>query len=210
MYHEYPYSTYYDDIDEICRVCRDLGLRLEVKNDYLRLIDKKGNILSNVQISYAEKARYDYSGHFITSYIINIGADAHKLVINHGDGSVSTVTVPYAEEAQTALDCIVELQSNEDGIFYRFGNGSNGLVIPGYATRAKYSAKERDIDEFAVDLVVDGDYISLKDNYNTVLSKIIPTLAMKATNDADGNEPARSRGRLCTTVSRMRGRWRKA
>lgn len=187
MYHEYPYSTYYNDIDEICRVCRDLGLRLEVKNDYLRLIDKKGNVISNVQISYAEKARYDDEGHFISSYIINIGADAHKLVINHGNGSVSTVTVPYAEEAQTALDCIVELRGHEDGIFYRFGNGSNGNLIPGYSEKAGYSDKGKDIDTFATTLVVDGDYIGLKDNYGTFLSRIIPALAIAAREDDAGN-----------------------
>lgn len=187
MFHEYPYSTYYSDVDEICRMCRDLGIRLEVKNDYLRLIDKKGNVLSNVQISWAEKARYDEEGHLITSYVINVGADAHKLVINHGDGSVSTVTVPYAEESQTALDCIVELSSIPEGLHYRLGNGDVGTVVPGYSVKAEKSSKGRDIDSFAVSLEQNGAAIDLKDNYGAVLASLIPAYAKQALEDADGD-----------------------
>lgn len=187
MFHEYPYSTYYEDVDEICRMCRDLGIRLEVKNDYLRLIDKKGNVISNVKISWAEEARFDEAGHMITSYIINIGADAHKLVINHGDGSVSTVTVPYAEESQTALDCIVELSSIDTGLHYRLGNGDVGTVVPGYSVKAEQSPSGRDIDNFAVSMVQNGAAIDLKDNYGDVLTSLIPAFATRALEDADGD-----------------------
>ena len=46
MYHEYPYTTYFHDIDKMCNACNKAGYRLEVSGDYLKLIDEKGNVIN--------------------------------------------------------------------------------------------------------------------------------------------------------------------
>ena len=54
MYHEYPYTTYFHDIDKMCKCLRQIGYRLEVDANALKLVDSQGNVISTVTISYAE------------------------------------------------------------------------------------------------------------------------------------------------------------
>ena len=85
MYHEYPYTTYFHDIDKMCNACNKAGYRLEVSGDYLKLIDEKGNVISNVKISYAEKALTDVDGTPIRAYIVSAAAGESTLVFQHGE-----------------------------------------------------------------------------------------------------------------------------
>ena len=74
MYHDYPYTTYYHDVDKLCGACHACGLKLMVQGDYLRLVDKNGNVLSNVQVSYAEKALMDKDGKMLEAYLFDVSA----------------------------------------------------------------------------------------------------------------------------------------
>lgn len=178
MYHSYPYTTYYSDVDKICGACHACGLRLMVQGDYLRLVDKHGNVLSNVQVSYAEKAAYDNNNHPISAYLISASEDGTNLVFGHGDGTYTTIQVPLATKA-------VKDVQNKDILNYAYGLSISGdklaitrgdatvyeLTIP-YAVKASETVDGRDLTTLAATLEVDGDELVLRDSKGRQLSRI--------------------------------------
>lgn len=185
-YHEYPYSVYYHDIDKLCGACHACGLRLVVQGDYLRLVDGKGNVLSNVQVSYAEKCLTDKDGKMIEAYIFNVSEDGTHLVFTRGDGTYKTITVPYSEKAAKDLQ-------NKDILDYVYGVSVSGnklritngdatiyeITVP-YAIQASETQDGKEIDTFACSLEVDGHELVLRDAKNRQLSRITAAYALEA------------------------------
>lgn len=186
MYHSYPYTTYYNDVDKICGACHACGLRLMVQGDYLRLVDGKGNVLSNVQISYAEKAAFDKDGKAIEAYIFDVSEDGTHIVFTNGDGTYKTITVPYAEKAakdlqnKDILNYSYALSISGDKLRITKGDGSSyELTIP-YAVKASNDSEGKDITTYAATLEVDGDELVLRDSKGRQLSRITVPFAETA------------------------------
>ena len=193
MYHEYPYTTYFHDIDKMCNACKRLGYRLEVSGDYLKLIDAKGNVISNVKISYAEKALTDVDGTPIRSYIVEASTGETTLMLTHGDDSITTLTIPYATKAKEDVygvdltSYLKTVQISGDKVHFTNGDGTSYELTMPYAIKAKTDINGKDLVTYAATLAVDGDYIVLKDSENRELARITAPYALKALGDADGD-----------------------
>ena len=193
MYHEYPYTTYFHDIDKMCHACHKAGYRLEVVGDYLKLIDGKGNVISNVQISYADKALTDVDGTPIRAYIVSAAAGESTLVFQHGDDSVTTITVPYATKAKEDVygvdltSYLKTVQVSGDKIHFTNGDGTSYELVMPYAIKASKDENGKQIDTYAATLATDGDELVLKDSKNRELARLTVNYALRALADDDGD-----------------------
>ena len=193
MYHEYPYTTYFHDIDKMCKHCHGPKYRLEVVNDYLKLIDDHNHVISSVQISYAEKALLDAEGRPIKAYIIDGSTDGSKLILSHGDGSVTSLTIPYAEKAEHDLegkdlmDYLYAISVSGDSIRVKKGNGDAYEITVPYAVKASTDTQGKEIRTYAAHLIVDGDNLVLKDADGEELDRITVRFAERAMADSDNN-----------------------
>lgn len=193
MYHEYPYTTYFHDIDKMCQACNKAGYRLEVVGDYLKLIDEKGNVISNVKISYADKALTDVDGTPIRAYIVSAAAGESTLVFQHGDDSVTTITVPYATKAKEdvyGVDLASYLKTVQvfgDKIHFTNGDGTSYELTMPYAIKASNDENGKKIDTYAATLVTDGNELVLKDSKNRELARLTVNYALRALADDDGD-----------------------
>lgn len=194
MYHEYPYTTYFHDIDKLCKACNNAGYRLEVNGDYLKLIDKDGNVISAVQISYAEKALTDVNGTPIRAYILSATTGESTLIFQHGDNSLTTITIPYATKAKEdvyGVDLTTYLktvQISGDKLHFTNGDGTSyELTIP-YSIKASKDENGKQIDTYAATLAVDGNELVLKDSQNRELARLTVPYALRAFADYDGDE----------------------
>lgn len=205
MYHEYPYTTYFHDIDKMCHMCHKLGYRLEVSGDYLKLIDGKGNVISNVKISYAEKALTDVDGTPIRAYILDASVGETTIAFQHGDDSVTTLTIPYATKAKEDVygvdlaSYLKTVQISGDKVHFTNGDGTSYELTMPYAIKASADEFGKPIDTYAATLAVDGDNIVLRDSKDRELARITAPYALKALGDADGDEIATTYAAELTT-----------
>ena len=195
MYHEYPYTTYYNDLDRMCKCCKALNIHLDTHGDYLRLInDKDGSVISAVKVSYADTALTDMDGNPIKSYLINAGTNGTHLVFTKGNNEVISFEVPFAKTAakdvqeKDILDYVYGVSISGDKV--RITNGDATiyeLTIP-FATKAATDINGKDLTTYAATLVVDGNELVLKDSNNSVISRITVPYATKAKEDVDGDD----------------------
>lgn len=194
MYHEYPYTTYYGDIDAFCKCLKAANLRLDTHGDYLRLINSKNEVLSSVKVSWAETALLDEEGRPIKAYLVQAGVNGNQIVFTHGDNTFTTITVPFATKAQTdvrdqeIVDYVYELSIAGDKV--RITNGDAGvyeLTIP-FATKAATDVEGKDLTSYAATLAVDGNELVLRDSKARELSRITVNFAVKAQKDVDGDD----------------------
>ena len=178
MYHEYPYSTYWHDIDKMCKMCKSLGYRLELNGDYLRLVDAKNNVISSVKIHFAEVAAEDVNGNQITSYIIDGGVSGTSIVLTHGDNSVTTLTIPYAEKAnkdvqnKDIIDYTYNVSINGDNLVITKGDNSFVTLTIPFATKALTDNNGKNLTTYAASLETDGTDLVLRDSLGRELSRI--------------------------------------
>ena len=194
MFHEYPYSLYFSDIDRMCGLCHKAGYKLEVHGNNLRLVDGKGNVVSDVQISFAEKALYDVDGRAIRSYLVSASTGAQTLILQHGDGTVTTLTLPYATAAKEDVlgkdltRYTYTLGVSGDDLLITRGDGTTYTITVPFATAAAETVDGTDLTTLAASLVVDGDSIVLKDSKNREISRITVPYAVRALNDGAGDK----------------------
>lgn len=206
MYHEYPYTTYYSDIDQICQCCSAASLHLDTNGDYLRLIDDSdGSVISAVKVTYADTALEDVEGRPIKTYLIQAGTNGTSLVFTHGDGTLTSFEVPYAQTAATdtqnkdILDYVYGLSISGDKV--RITNGDSTvyeLTIP-FATTAATDVEGKDLTTYAATLTVDGRELVLSDSAGRELSRITVPYAVKAKEDIDGDDIKTTYGTQITT-----------
>lgn len=195
MYHEYPYTTYYNDIDRMCKCCKALNIHLDTHGDYLRLInDKDGSVISAVKISYADKALTDIDGNPIKTYIINAGTNGTHLVFTKGNNEVISFEVPFAKTAakdvqeKDILDYVYGVSISGDKVRITNGDGTvYELTVP-FATAAAETVDGYDLTMLACSLITDGNELVLRDTKNRELSRITPNFAVKAQKDVDGDD----------------------
>lgn len=205
MFHEYPYSLYFSDIDRMCGLCHKAGYKLNVNGDKLRLVDGKGNVVSEVVISFADHAMYDVDDRPIRSYVLSASTGAQTLILEHGDGTVTTLEIPYSKSAKedtlgkdlTSYAYTIGV-SNDDLLITR-GDGTTYTITVPFAVKAQTSVSGKNIDTFAATLAVDGDQLVLRDALDRELSRITVPYALRATSDGDGDEIASHYGALLTT-----------
>lgn len=206
MYHEYPYTTYYNDIDKMCKCCKAVGLHLDTHGDYLRLIsDKDGSVISAVKVSYADTALEDIEGRPIKTYLIQAGTNGTSLVFTHGDGTLTSFEVPFAKTAakdvqeKDILDYVYGLSISGDKV--RITNGDSTvyeLTIP-FATKAATDVNDKDLTTYAATLTVDGRELVLSDSVDRELSRITVPYAVKTKEDVDGDDIKTTYGTQITT-----------
>ena len=191
----YPGSDFHelnlDFLLDMC--CKFAGLRLEVQGDYLRLVNDKNEVVSSVQISYADHALKDIDGNMIQSYIISAGTSGDTVVFTKGDNSVTAITVPYSDKAKYDVnsneitDYVLHTQIAGDKLRITKGDGTVAeLTIP-YSIRATGDEEGNDITTYATTLAVDGDTLVLRDRKGRLLNQVVCNYSTKALQDADGN-----------------------
>lgn len=193
MYFEYPHTTYFHDIDKMCHACHKAGYRLEVVGDYLKLIDGKGNVVSNVQISYSEKALTDVDGTPIRAYIVSAAAGESTLIFQHGDDSVTTITVPFSVKCKEDIygvdltSYLKTVQVSGDKVHFTNGDGTSYELTMPFSVKAATDINNKDLTTYAATLATDGNELVLKDSQNRELARITPNYALRALADDDGD-----------------------
>ena len=191
----YPGSDFHelnlDFLLDMC--CRFAGLRLDVQGDNLRLVNERDEVVSSVQVSYAEKALKDIDGNNIQSYIISAGTSGDTIIFTKGDNSVTAITVPFANKAKYDVnsneitDYVLHTQIAGDKLRITKGDGTIAeLTIP-YAIRCSDDNEGNDITTYATTLAVDGDTLVLRDRKGRLLNQVVCNYSTKALQDADGN-----------------------
>ena len=193
MYHEYPYTTYFHDIDKLCKACHDAGYKLLVDANALKLLNKNDEVVSTVVIHYAETSLQDVDGKAIKSYIFNAAADTDELVFTKGDGTTFSLTIPYATKAEkdklnkNLTSYVYEVQTSGNKIQIVKGDSTVTEITVPFATKALNDTNGKDIKTYAAPMTVDGDYIVLKDSTGAELARLTAPYALKAFSDDDGD-----------------------
>ena len=190
----YPGSDFHEmNLDWLLCMCqRFAGLRLEVQGDYLRLVNERDEVVSSVQVSYADHALKDIDGNMIQAYILSVGTSGDTVVFTKGDNSVTAITVPYANKAKYDIDgheiedYVLHTQIAGDKLRITHGDGTIAeLTIP-YAVRATDDEEGNDITTYATTLAVDGNNVVLRDRKGRLLNSItVPYAVMASKDDAD-------------------------
>lgn len=195
MFHDFPYTDFHElNLDYLMCLCKkSMGLKLQVVGDNLRLVNANGEVISNVTISYAEKALNDVDGRAIQTYIFNAGTDGTHLVFTHGDNTVTSLTVPYSDKAKMdiqgkdLLDYVYGLSVAGDKLRITKGDATITEITVPYAIKASTDINDKDITTYACVLATDGNELVLRDSLGRELSRITPNYAEKANKDVDGD-----------------------
>lgn len=196
MFHEFPYTNFSEmNLDWlICACKKNEGLHLAIVGDTLRLLNGNNEVISNVTISYAEKALTDVDGRNIETYIISAGVAGDTLVFTRGDQVVSTITVPYAEKAKYDIyhneltDYVLNVQVVGDKLRITKGDTTVAEITVPFATKADQDVDGNEIKTYACDLTVDGQNIQLRDRAGRVLSAITVPFAVEASHALDADD----------------------
>lgn len=188
MFHEFPYTSFSEmNLDWlICACKKNEGLHLAIVGDTLRLLNANNEVISNVTISYAEKALTDVDGRPIKSYLISAGIAGDTLVFTSGDQVVTTITVPYAEKAKYDIyhneitDYVLNVQPVGNKIRITKGDTTVSEFTVPFALAAQTDDLDNDIKTYACTLTVDGDSVQLRDRMGRVLSDITVPYASHA------------------------------
>lgn len=198
----YPGTDFHEmNLEWLVAMCQKfVGLALNVSGDKLRLVNDKGEVVSSVTVSYAEKATTDKNGKDISTYIFSVAGVGDTIVFTHGDGTLTSITVPYADKAKYDIngheieDYIYNVQIAGDKLRITKGDGTiTDLTIP-YAVKASTDVDGKDLTTYAASLAVDGDNVVLRDAKGRLLNSITVAYATRALNDGAGDEIEASYG----------------
>lgn len=195
MFHEYPYTSFSEmNLDWlICACKKNEGLHLAVVGDTLRLLNGNNEVISNVTISYAEKALTDVDGRPIKTYIISAGVAGDTLVFTNGDNVITSITVPYSEKAKYDVyhneltDYVLNIQPVGNKIRVTKGDTTVAEFDVPFAIKAQKDEDGNDIKTYACDLTVDGQDVKLRDRAGRVLSSITVQYAVDAGTAAEAD-----------------------
>ena len=198
MFHEFPYTNFSEmNLDWlICACKKNEGLHLAIVGDTLRLLNKDNEVISNVTISYAEKALTDVDGRNIKAYLISAGVAGDTLVFTSGDQVITTITVPYAEKSKYDIyhneltDYVLNVQPVGNKIRITKGDTTVTEFDCPFALQAASDTDGNAIQTYACDLTVDGNLIQLRDRAGRVLSGITVPFAVNATNAVNAQNAA--------------------
>lgn len=207
MFHEFPYTNFSEmNLDWLVCMCKkNQGLHLAVVGDYLRLLNANNEVISSVQVSYAEKALTDVHGRDIDAYIFSAGTNGDAIVFTHGDNTITSIVVPYSEKSKYDInhneitDYVMQVQVAGQKLRITKGDGTITEIVVPFATSALQDTEGNDIKTYACELTVDGNKIVLRDRAGRVLNEIVPNYAVSASKDEDGDVIADTYGTTLDT-----------
>lgn len=187
MFHAFPYTDYHElNLDWLIGQNGQCGFRLEVQGDYLRLINARSEVVSQVKIHYADLALKDVDGRDIQTYIFSAGTAGDQLVFTHGDNTVTSITIPFATKAaedvqgKDILDYAYNLSISGDKLRIVKGDGNAvELTIP-FSVKASQDEFGKAIDTYAASLEVSGNTLILRDSKGRQLNQITVPYATNA------------------------------
>lgn len=188
IFDQYPYTDMHEmNLDFILRLAREsMGLHLEVAGDRLQLKNAAGDIISNVLVTYAEKALTDVDGTPIKSYIISGTTDASHVIFQRANGESIAITVPYAVKAKQddvghdIVDYIIGASVAGDKLRFTKGDGTVVEVTCPFATKASTDTNGKDITTYAATLSSENDKLVLRDSQGRLLSSVTAEYAVRA------------------------------
>ena len=188
IFDKYSYTDFHEmNLDYILKLAREsMGLHLEVAGDRLQLKNAAGDIISNVLITYAEKALTDVDGNPIKSYIISGTTDASHVIFQRANGESVSITVPYAVKAtqdnagHDIVDYIISASVAGDKLRYVKGDGTVVEVTCPFATKASTDTNGKDITTYAATLASENDKLVLRDSQGRLLSQVTVEYAIEA------------------------------
>ena len=196
MFHEFPYTNFSEmNLDWLVCMCKkNQGLHLAVVGDYLRLLNANNEVISSVQVSYAEKALTDVHGRDIDAYIFSAGTNGDAIVFTHGDNTITSIVVPYSEKSKYDInhneitDYVMQVQVAGQKLRITKGDGTISEIVVPFATQSLQDTEGNDIKTYACELTVDGNKLVLRDRAGRVLNEVVPNYAVSASKDEDGDE----------------------
>ena len=207
MFHEFPYTNFSEmNLDWLVCMCKkNQGLHLAVVGDYLRLLNANNEVISSVQVSYAEKALTDVHGRDIDAYIFSAGTNGDAIVFTHGDNTITSIVVPYSEKSKYDInhneitDYVMQVQVAGQKLRITKGDGTISEIVIPFATSALQDTEGNDIKTYACELTVDGNKLVLRDRAGRVLNEVVPNYAVSASKDEDGDVIADTYGTTLDT-----------
>ena len=188
MFHDFPYTDFHElNLDFLMRQCgAGLGLRLAIEGDYLRLVNAKNEVVSQIKVHYSDTALSDTNGKPIKTYICDAQASGTALIFVNGQNEVTTITVPYAEKAKYDInsheieDYVYNVQVAGDKLRVTKGDQTIADITVPYAVQATEDEDGKTISTYAAELNVDGDSLVLRDAKGRVLESITVPYATEA------------------------------
>ena len=188
MFHDFPYTNFHElNLDFLMRQCgAGLGLRLAIEGDYLRLVNTKNEVVSQVKVHYSDTALSDTNGKPIKTYICDAQASGTALIFVNGQNEVTTITVPYAEKAKYDInsheieDYVYNVQVAGDTLRVTKGDQTIADITVPYAVQATEDEDGKTISTYAAELSVDGNNVVLRDAKGRVLESITVPYATEA------------------------------
>ena len=188
MFHDFPYTNFHElNLDFLMRQCgAGLGLRLAIEGDYLRLVNAKNEVVSQIKVHYSDTALSDTNGKPIKTYICDAQASGTALIFVNGQNEVTTITVPYAEKAKYDInsheieDYVYNVQVAGDKLRVTKGDQTIADITVPYAVQATEDEDGKTISTYAAELSVDGNNVVLRDAKGRVLESITVPYATEA------------------------------
>ena len=188
MFHDFPYTNFHElNLDFLMRQCgAGLGLRLAIEGDYLRLVNTKNEVVSQIKVHYSDTALSDTNGKPIKTYICDAQASGTALIFVNGQNEVTTITVPYAEKAKYDInsheieDYVYNVQVAGDTLRVTKGDQTIADITVPYAVQATEDEDGKTISTYAAELSVDGNNVVLRDAKGRVLESITVPYATEA------------------------------
>ena len=188
MFHDFPYTDFHElNLDFLMRQCgAGLGLRLAIEGDYLRLVNTKNEVVSQIKVHYSDTALSDTNGKPIKTYICDAQASGTALIFVNGQNEVTTITVPYAEKAKYDInsheieDYVYNVQLAGDKLRVTKGDQTIADITVPYAVQATEDEDGKTISTYAAELSVDGNNVVLRDAKGRVLESITVPYATEA------------------------------
>ena len=196
MFNKYPYTDFHElNLDYMLDLCRrTMGLHLETSGDFLKLVNKAGEDISKLKVTYADKALTDMDGHDIRAFILDAGIDGRRLVFDRGNGEYVSITVPYATSAEqdvngnSITDYVKNISVSGDNVLITFGNGTTTAITVPFATKASQDTNGKSLTTYVAELSTGNDKLIVKDGDGVTLAELTIPYAVKARDDYDGDD----------------------
>ncbi len=195
MVHNYPYTDFHElNLDYLMELARrSLGIHLETEGNFLKLVNQNNEVISKLEVTYAQTALKDTEGNNITAYILNAGVNGRSLVLTKGNGVDTYITIPYAEMAEKDINnrditsYVRSVGVSGNKILVTFGNDTTYSFTVPYATKASEDPNGKLITSYIANLSTGNDKLIVKDGENNILAELTIPYATKALQDIDGD-----------------------
>ena len=188
-FHQYPYTDFHElNLDYILKLAREsLGIHLEVVGDKLQLKNAAGDVISNVQISYAQVAAETESGKAIDAFIYDAGLSGRAIVFTKGNND--TTVVQFPNDAVTDVNgknltsYIAKVDVAGTKLRVTDGTGAAYTFTCPYANAAGTAATDengKSLTTYMASVTVVDNKLVFRDGDNVILAEITVPYATSA------------------------------